>query len=61
MDLLMGSLKIIMIIVAAPIAAVGAIIGVIAVLLFTFTVLLVAGWIQEIMQRIKADDFGGRE
>lgn len=49
MDLLMGSLKIIMIIVAAPIAAVGAIIGVIAVLLFTFTVLLVAGWIQEIM------------
>lgn len=61
MDLLMGILKIIMIIVAAPIAAVGAIIGVIAVLLFTFTVLLVAGWIQEIMQRIKADDFGGRE
>ena len=61
MDLVMGILKIIMIIVAAPIAAVGAIIGVIAVLLFTFTVLLVAGWIQEIMQRIKADDFGGRE
>ena len=57
----MGILKIIMIIVAAPIAVVGAIIGVIAVLLFTFTVLLVAGWILEIMQRIKTDDFGGRE
>ena len=58
MELLMGILKIVMIVVAAvPIA----VIGVIAVLLFIFTALLVAGWILEIMQRIKTDDFGGRE
>ena len=52
----MGILKIVMIVVAAvPIA----VIGVIAAFLFIFTVLLTAGWIQEIAERIKTDDFGG--
>lgn len=58
MELLMGIVKIVMFVVAAvPMAVV----GVLAALLFIFTSLLTAGWIQEIMQRIKADDFGGRK
>lgn len=58
MELLMGIVKIVMFVVAAvPMAVV----GVLAELLFIFTSLLTAGWIQEIMQRIKADDFGGRK
>lgn len=58
MELLMGIVKIVMfVVVAVPMTVV----GVLAALLFIFTALLTAGWIQEIMQRIKADDFGGRK
>ena len=50
MDLLMGIIKIMLFVVAAvPMAAV----GVIAAILFIFTVLLVSGWIWEIMDRMK--------
>ena len=54
MDLLMGIIKLMLFVVAAvPIAVVGVIAGVIAALLFIFTVLLVSGWIREIMDRMK--------
>lgn len=54
MELLMGIIKLMLFTVAAvPIAVVGAIIGVIAVLLYIFTAFLVIGWVGEIMDRMK--------